>query len=447
MGEQVLSRRRFVQATAGAAVAAGLVAWPASRALGAGRNGGTQNVVPPNKLGIQQFGFRDAVNRLDKSAKGYLGGPSFPEDPTDLGPLVDLPGGYQEVFEFLGSVGIKGFEFFQSTQNANEFSPARQPTAAEIRQYLDDAGMVAFGTHQFGVGNLDPITGNLTPAGETLYTFLATLGMRTMGFSGNLSNLNIVGNTTNPTTGAITYGFGDRCAHVTRIGEILASRGVSYFYHPEQDNYRFFDDPAHPELDTVHRIQYVLAHTNRAYFKLELDYLHNYSGRARFPIAPVRDANRVIVGTQPAPISVWDMIAADPKRLMGIHMKDGNVNPNFVRGNPAPNGGLTGEVGSPYAQTFLRTPTFTDAIVSGEGDLGRPYGPTGTQNDPDSRGFKYLIENLKGRYQNTTIDDSGRKVIIESDSGPGPTTGAAADPGRSLRHAKASAAAALAWRE
>ena len=50
---------------------------------------------------------------------------------------------------------------------AGEFTPPRQPTAAEIRQYLDDAGMVAFGTHQFGVGNLDPLTGNLTAAGET----------------------------------------------------------------------------------------------------------------------------------------------------------------------------------------------------------------------------------------------------------------------------------------
>ena len=30
---------------------------------------------------------------------------------------------------------------------------------------------------------------------------------------------------------------------------------MKYFYHPEQDNYRYFNDPAHPELNTVHRIQ------------------------------------------------------------------------------------------------------------------------------------------------------------------------------------------------
>ena len=49
-----------------------------------------------------------------------------------------------------------------------------------------------------------------------------------------------------------------------------------------------------------------------------------------------------------------------------------------------------------------------------------------------------MFENLKGQNQ--------RNYIIESDSGPGPATGPAADPGRSLRHAKASAAALLSWR-
>ena len=132
-----------------------------------------------------------------------------------------------EVFEYLASVGVAGFEFFQSTQNVNELG--RQPTAAEIRSYLDNAGLRAQGTHQFGPGNLDPATGNLIAAirrltdraGENLFAFLQTLGMPTMGFSGNLSNLGTLGNSVNPITGAITYGFADRAEHVDRIGEIL----------------------------------------------------------------------------------------------------------------------------------------------------------------------------------------------------------------------------------
>ena len=431
MAKRSLSRKQFIGASAGAAAAASLGG--AGVALGRKEKGGTPT-VPPDSLGIQHFSIRDATARLSIAARtrrgeaqlmGFLGGPNYPEDPTDLGPLVPLPGGYAEVFEFLASCGIKGFEFFQSTQSANEFDPPRQPTFAEIRSYLDNAGMYAQGTHQFGVGNLDVATGNLTTAGETLFTNLAALGMTYMGFSGNLSNLATAENQVNPTTGAVTFGFAARCEHVTRIGEILASRGVSYFYHPEQDNYRYFADPAHPELNEVHRIQYVLANADRKLFKLELDYLHNYAGRARFrnPTTGQMD------------ISIWDMLQADPKRLMGFHIKDGNVNPAWVVGAPGTGAGETG--GSPYNQTFNRTPTFVDAIVSGEGDLGKGS-PAGF--DPDNRGFKFAIENIKGRYQN-------RSHVIESDSGPGPTGGAAPDPGRSLRHAKASAKKLLAWRE
>jgi hypothetical protein len=68
--------------------------------------------------------------------------------------------------------------------------------------------------------------------------------------------------------------------------------------------------------------------------------------------------------------------------------------------------------------------------------VGGP-GPGHPNADPDCPGFKFMFENLGGHQ---------RLYIIESDSGPGPTSGPNADPGRSLRHAKACAAALLAWR-
>jgi hypothetical protein len=433
-----LNRRQFVGAGIGLAAAAGIGG--ATKAIGRSLPG--RPTIPPGLLGVQQFSVRDATARLSIAASnrlglapamGFLGGPNYPEDPTDLGPLVPLPGGYAEVMDYLRSVGIRGFEFFQSTQNANEFSPPRQPTAAEIRQYLDDAGMKAVGTHQFGFGNFNPTTGELLPAnpagsptaaGENLFSFLQTLGMEAMGFSGNLSGLSILGNVVNPVTGAITYGFADRAAHANRMGEILQARGVQFFYHPEQDNYRFFADPAHPELDTVHRIQYVMANTDPALFGWEIDILHNWSGRVRF-------LNAV---THQPDISVWALAQAEKRRVMGWHIKDGFRNTAQMGtwvGGPPESGG------APYFQTFLRTPTFTDAIISGEGDLGAGPGPAHPNADPDCPGFQYMFENLGG---------SQRLYLIESDSGPGPATGPNADPGRSLRHAKASAAALLAMR-
>jgi len=448
-----MSRRQFVRA--GAGLAAVTYLGGVSNAFGAGsagvsRTAGGQPTVQPHLLGVQHFSVRDATARLSiaSSARlglaptmGRLGGPNYPADPTDLGPLVPLPGGYAEVFEFLAPTGVAGFEFFQSTQDVRELG--RQPTAAEIRSYLDAAGLAALGSHQFGVGNLDPATGNLTAAGEALFAFLQTLGMRTMGFSGNLSQLpnnspdpanpavNLpsssgwVEDYVNPVTGARTFGFKSRAAHVNRIGEILRDRDVQYFFHPEQDNYRFFNDPAHPELDTVHRIEYVMQNTDPKLFGWQIDVLHNWSGRVRF-------LNAI---THQPDISVWALVQEQQKRVMGWHIKDGFRNTaqqGTWTGGPPESGG------APYNQTFLRTPTFTDAIISGEGDLGAGPGPSHPNADPDEPGFKYMFENLKGQNQ--------RYYIIESDSGPGPSTGPAADPGRSLRHAKACAKALLAWR-
>jgi len=423
------NRRQFLAAGAGLAAVAYLGRVPG--AFGGARAGGHPTVLE-HLLGVQHFSVRDATARLGIASStrlgvaptmGRLGGPNYPADPNDLGPLVPLPGGFAEVFEYLASVGVAGFEFFQSTQNVNELG--RQPTAAEIRSYLDNAGLRAQGTHQFGPGNLDPATGNLTAAGETLFAFLQTLGMPTMGFSGNLSSLGTLGNSVNPITGAITYGFADRAEHVDRIGEILRDRDVQYYYHPEQDNYRFFADPAHPELDTMHRIQWVMANTDPKLFGWQIDVLHNWSGRVRFLNATTHQPD----------ISVWSLAQAEQKRVMGWHIKDGFRNTGYQgtwTGGPPESGG------APYFQTFLRTPTFTDAVISGEGDLGAGPGPGHPNADADEPGFKYMFENLKGQNQ--------RNYIIESDSGPGPTTGPSADPGRSLRHAKACAQALLSWR-
>ncbi len=245
-----------------------------------------------------------------------------------------------------------------------------------------------------------------------------------MGFSGNLSNLGTLGNLVNPVTGAVTFGFADRAEHANRMGEILQSRGMKFFYHPEQDNYRFFADTAHPELDTVHRIQWVMENTDPALFGWQIDVLHNWSGRVRFLNATTHEPD----------ISVWALAQAERRRVLGWHIKDGFRNTaqqgTWVGGPPESGG-------APYFQTFARTPTFTDTVVSGEGDLGAGPVPGHPNADPDCPGFKFMFENLGGHQ---------RLYIIESDSGPGPTTGPNADPGRSLRHAKACAAALLAWR-
>src|SRR3954453_17622247 len=148
-----LSRRRFLGVAAGAAASA-TVGLPGLGTAGAAVPNKKQ-VVPPDRLGIQQFGIRDSITRANKSVKGYLGGATFPDDPTDLGPLVDLPGGMDAVFEYLASVGIKGIELYQYNQGT-----ANPPvTVQQIRTKLDNAGLDCFGTHVFGdMHSEDPST-------------------------------------------------------------------------------------------------------------------------------------------------------------------------------------------------------------------------------------------------------------------------------------------------
>ena len=94
---------------------------PGRRAVGSGwrrrlsaAQGERRATLPPGKLGVQQFSIRDSITRRSIAnsqangltpTMGYLGGPNFPADPTDLGPLVPLPGGFPEVFEFLAGPG------------------------------------------------------------------------------------------------------------------------------------------------------------------------------------------------------------------------------------------------------------------------------------------------------------------------------------------------------
>src|SRR3954451_22367560 len=107
-----MDRRRFLGGAAGVAGAAALASW-GPRALSK-PGGPNAPIIFKESLIAQHFSVRDATTRVPSTSAnavmGYLGGPTFPEDPTDLGPLVKLPGSYQEVFEFLASVGYGGLD-------------------------------------------------------------------------------------------------------------------------------------------------------------------------------------------------------------------------------------------------------------------------------------------------------------------------------------------------
>ena len=391
--EHRLSRRRFLGA---AGVAGGAVIIPVAPALGNGRGDGHghghghgDRIVPRGKLGIQQWAVRDSITRLDKSVSGYLGGARFPADPSDLGPLVPLPGGFKAVFAYLASVGYKGFEFFSFNQGAN--GPI---TNEEIRQALNDARLVAAGSHTGGLAQM------IDPAYRQAQIEMAgVLGYRMIGTAGNPAN---------PTTGLLSD-WQTYAQNANTVGAALRAAGLKYFFHPEQDWFRFFADPAHPELSRVHRIDWFTDNTDPKLVFFEPDTMHALAGRARF-VDPVD--GRLF------DINAWYGRLAAKKRLIAWHIKDAD------RIIPLPAPGT-----NPFTQERARTGfplnNGVDVVYVGEGSIGRGYP---VDPDPEVRGFQETFTRFE-------LNDPGW-FNTESDLGPGPAT----DPGRSLRWAKVSAA-------
>ena len=432
MSDLDLSRRKFLGAAAGvaglAAVGSTVPSAFAGTAAGTGAKGVGERLVPPGKLGIQQFSVRDSITRRSIAnslangltpTRGYLGGPNFPEDPTDLGPLVNLPGGFAETFEYLAGLGYRGFEFFQFSQNAAELG--RQPTSAEIRAYLDNAGLASFGTHTGGINQLyDVATGGLSANGQLQLDIAHTLGHSMIGTAGDPTSSQWLGEGfRNTPTGPLQTGWTEMARRANVVGQILAADGIAWYWHTEQNGWAFFNDPLHPELSRTHRIDWWNANTDPSLVNYEPDILHSYAGRARFP--------------DPVDGSRWDALGfwkANSHRLVGWHVKDGSriVPPTATNVNP-----FTQQVERP--PLFVGAPTATnigrDVIYAGEGSIGQGYP---VDPDPAVVGYKRIFDEVG--------EKGSRFFIVESDSG----IGTAADFGRSLRHAKVSIANMLGLR-
>jgi hypothetical protein len=411
-----LSRRKFIgMAAAGAAGVSALGAF-APRARSGSGNGAGERFVPPGKLGVQQFSIRDAVTRRSIANSrangltptiGYLGGPNFPDDPTDLGPLVALPGGFVEVFDFLASVGYRGFEFFQFTQNVNELG--RQPTIAEIRSYLDAAGLRGFGTHTASLGTVyNPATDGLSANGQTQIDNAHILGFPMVGTAGDPTSSNRLD------TVGTTIGWAEAARRANIIGAACAAAGLKWYWHVEQNGYQGFDTTIHPELAHTKRMEWFFAHTDPQLVFVEPDTFHAYAGRARFPF-PGWSASDPY-----NPATLFDLFGwwkENFHRIVAWHIKDG------TRLSPQPSPPT-----NPFTQTVARVGfplTPTDALYEGEGSIaqGYPIDP-----DPGVVGFKRIFDDVGAK--------GSRFYIAESDNAIGP---AATDPGRSLRHAKLAA--------
>ena len=100
--ERKVSRRDLLKAGAATAAAASMLPMAGAAVFAAPASKGGR-LIPTGKVGTITYTQRDVPSRVGIAASaslgvnptmGYLGGPGFPDDPTDLGPLVPLPGGW-----------------------------------------------------------------------------------------------------------------------------------------------------------------------------------------------------------------------------------------------------------------------------------------------------------------------------------------------------------------
>jgi len=219
-----LNRRRFLGVVAGTAAAAATAPLGPTSAFSApvAQQSGNALLIPRGKMGTITFTQRDVPSRIGIAASaalgvsptmGYLGGPTFPQDPTDLGPLVPLPGGWRELLEYLANLGYKQIDFAGYGQNAaNPGGPAPNPAPGGVttpesraaylaygrtlRGFLDEFDLEAIGNHGF-----IPITwpGPSSPGGmstndyeryQTELEFASILGMPFMGTGNDPTSAN-----------------------------------------------------------------------------------------------------------------------------------------------------------------------------------------------------------------------------------------------------------------
>jgi hypothetical protein len=422
-----ISRRRLMAGAGAAAAAAFTPLGPASVFAPAPASAANGRLIPAGKLGTITFTQRDVPTRVGIAASaslgvaptmGRIGGPDFPADPTDLGPLQPLPGGWLELFEFLAGCGFKQIEFAGYGQNgANPGGAMPNPapggvTTAEsraaylayartLRGFLDAFGLRAIGNHGFVPNTWN---GPSSPGGamstedqnrlQTELEFAAILGMPYMGTGNDPTSAN--NRNIEPWTVA-----GEKWE---ALNETSLEWGIHMYTHNHSPAYNFLQDgpmvtvtqdrvTGAPIPPTVVRgesgkrlMQHYLDVTDPDLVVIEMDIYWAHVAQHQWRWRYDWEGNRVEDIFDPAA-----QVARQPQRYHLFHAKDGDA---------------TGEppgVGNGY--NFI------------------PFGDP--RSDIDFRTF-YRTIGAKGHYNSN----------YEQDNAPGSN----ADPGQSLRFTKISAA-------
>jgi sugar phosphate isomerase/epimerase len=208
-----LSRRRFLAASAGAAAGVAAVSLIPAAADAATPNadkncGGDPTVLPANR-GIILYTVRDVISRAPDPANG-------------------IGGGFRYALERVAGMGYKQVEFAGYTQSTSILG--RQITPAEIRQLLDDNGLVANGSH-INFNFADPASF------EAQLDIAETLGMPHLGTASI------------PTSSRYKADWARAADNFNAFGERAKARGIKLYQHNHHAEYQFLLDAGPLDAD------------------------------------------------------------------------------------------------------------------------------------------------------------------------------------------------------
>lgn len=247
-----LSRRGFLGAGAGVAGAAALGTGMFRELSGeAGHAGGFAGgaqaelqadtafsgplILPPERIGIQLYTVRDAVQSL----------------------------GFATVFQTLATIGYKQMEFAGYTQGTGSI------TTTQIRQLMDASGLVGIGSH------ITPSTGAM----EQILDDAEILGLPYVGIS-----LVVPANTT-------VAGWQQTADEYNTYGAAAAARGIKFYFHNHFQEWTLTEQPPTRGIDVL------LAETDQDNVFWEMDIYWAYvgqfqSGQQPYPFDPLTYATQ-----------------------------------------------------------------------------------------------------------------------------------------------------------
>ena len=301
-----ITRRRLLSGAAATAAALAIpdIARPTQRASGETRNVAP---IPRSRRALMAF-----------TARGLL--------VNDKTKYPTLPSGWRQLFEVAASIGFTGIEFF-SFSGAPSFAQApgaeggANPSAAQIRKWLDAAGLKAIGHYNASIVNNSAV--GLTPA--TLDAALETAGILRQPRTGS-----------HDATGAMRQKSEvDRVIESWNQMTLKASRaGIPIYSHAHDAPWNFLLDSAPTDAkgnftrsSGIRVMDYFLKHTGRRWVECEMDLF--WAHVAQFKYRSYTAADGSTVG------DIFDpgrQIAKDPSRYPIVHAKDGIRAPKTEEG-------------------------------------------------------------------------------------------------------------------